>query len=261
MAHSIKEVKALLKEIHNLKALDASEWNKDERKGVQQAIASRRKQLEKESALVAHYEEMTRYEENILSDNPEAVICGIDEVGRGPLAGPVVACAVILNADHAYYGLDDSKKVSAANRQKLSEALIEKTTAYAYGIATPEEIDDLNIYQATQVAMMRAIENLNVTPTHLLIDAMELPLDIAQTSIIKGDAKSVSIAAASILAKEHRDTYMRQLAEQYPGYDFEHNVGYGTKAHLEGIKHLGIIPEHRKSFEPIKSIVLEKLDI
>jgi len=261
MTHSIKEVKALLKEIQDLKTLDASEWNEDERKGVQQAIASRRKQLEKEAALVTHYKEMMQYEEDILSENPEAVICGIDEVGRGPLAGPVVACAVVLNAGHAYYGLDDSKKVSAVNRQKLAEALIKGTTAYAYGVATPEEIDDLNIYQATQVAMMRAIENLSVTPTHLLIDAMELPLDTAQTSIIKGDAKSVSSAAASILAKENRDAFMRKLAEQYPGYDFEHNVGYGTKAHLEGIKHYGIIPEHRKSFEPIKSIVQEKLDI
>lgn len=105
--------------------------------------------------------------------------------------------------------------------------------------------------------MMRAIENLNVTPTHLLIDAMELPLDIAQTSIIKGDAKSVSIAAASILAKEHRDTYMRQLAEQYPGYDFEHNVGYGTKAHLEGIKRLGIIPEHRNLLNRLNQLFLK----
>lgn len=260
MSYSIKEVKELLNDIQDLQTLEASEWNQDERKGVQQAISRRKKQLEKEAAMIAHYKEMTQYEAAILQEQPDAVICGIDEVGRGPLAGPVVACAVILNADHAYYGLDDSKKVSAAKRQTLAEALLEGTAAYAYGKASPEEIDDLNIYQATQVAMMRAIENLAIPPTHLLIDAMELPLDITQSSIIKGDAKSVSIAAASILAKEHRDAYMHQLAEQYPGYDFEHNVGYGTKAHLEGIQQFGVIPEHRKSFEPIKSIVQQKKD-
>lgn len=253
MGQSIKEIKALLQSIDSIEALDAHEWNQDTRKGVQQALLSRRKQLLKAQALIDKYETMSVYENEILSQDAQAVICGIDEVGRGPLAGPVVACAVILNAGHAYYGLDDSKKVSPAKRLELKAALEQQAT-YAYGLATPEEIDDLNIYQATQVAMMRAIEALPKQPTHLLIDAMELPLDIAQTSIIKGDAKSVSIAAASIMAKEYRDAYMRELSAEYPGYDFEHNVGYGTKAHLVGIDKLGVTPEHRKSFEPIKSL-------
>lgn len=253
MGQSIKEIKALLQSIDSIEALDAHEWNQDTRKGVQQALLSRRKQLLKAQALIDKYETMSEYENEIFSQDAQAVICGIDEVGRGPLAGPVVACAVILNAGHAYYGLDDSKKVSHAKRLELKAALEQKAT-FAYGLATPEEIDDLNIYQATQVAMMRAIEALPKQPTHLLIDAMELPLDIAQTSIIKGDAKSVSIAAASIMAKEYRDAYMRELSAEYPGYDFEHNVGYGTKAHLAGIDKLGVTPEHRKSFEPIKSL-------
>ncbi|WP_105992977.1 ribonuclease HII [Staphylococcus simulans] len=253
MGQSIKGIKALLQSIDSIEALDAHEWNQDTRKGVQQALLSRRKQLLKAQALVDKYETMSVYENEILSQDAQAVICGIDEVGRGPLAGPVVACAVILNAGHAYYGLDDSKKVSSAKRLELKTAL-EQHATYAYGLATPEEIDDLNIYQATQVAMMRAIEALPKQPTHLLIDAMELPLDIAQTAIIKGDAKSVSIAAASIMAKEYRDAYMRELSAEYPGYDFEHNVGYGTKAHLAGIDKLGVIPEHRKTFEPIKSL-------
>ena len=161
MGQSIKEIKALLQSIDSIEALDAHEWNQDTRKGVQQALLSRRKQLLKAQALIDKYEMMSEYENEILSQDAQAVICGIDEVGRGPLAGPVVACAVILNAGHAYYGLDDSKKVSPAKRLELKAAL-EQNATYAYGLATPEEIDNLNIYQATQVAMMRAIEALSL---------------------------------------------------------------------------------------------------
>lgn len=127
--------------------------------------------------------------------------------------------------------------------------------AYAYGYASVEEIDEINIYEATKLAMHRAIEGLRIKPTHLLVDAMTLDIDIPQTSLIKGDAKSVSIAAASVLAKEHRDQYMRDLGRKYPGYSFENNVGYGTQQHLDGIKKYGILNEHRKTFEPIKSLV------
>ena len=164
---------------------------------------------------------MNHYENEILNHDNEALICGIDEVGRGPLAGPVVACAVILNKGHHYLGLNDSKKLPAKQRLILNEELKNNVTSYAYGIATPQEIDDLNIYKATQVAMQRAINQLSIQPTHLLIDAMKLDNDIPQTSIIKGDAKSVSIAAASIMAKEYRDNYMKELANDYPNYGFE----------------------------------------
>ena len=182
-------------------------------------------------------------------------ICGIDEVGRGPLAGPVVACATILNSNHNYLGLDDSKKVPVTKRLELNEALKNEVTAFAYGIATAEEIDEFNIYKATQIAMQRAIDGLSVQPTHLLIDAMTLDNALPQVSLIKGDARSVSIAAASIMAKVFRDDYMTQLSKDYPEYGFEKNAGYGTKQHLLAIDDIGIMKEHRKSFEPIKSLL------
>mgnify|MGYP002712423396 CR=1 FL=1 len=255
MSKTIKEMKSIIDQIDSLEVLEQHECNNDARKGVQKAIASRRKQLEKELALIRNYEDMNRYENDILAQNNKAIICGIDEVGRGPLAGPVVACAVILNPGHRYLGLNDSKKVSAKNRAILNQQLKEGVTDYAYGIATSVEIDEMNIYQATRLAMQRAIDQLNVRPTQLLIDAMILDNEISQTSIIKGDAKSVSIAAASIMAKEYRDQYMKQLSKQFPDYGFDKNAGYGTKQHLEAIDRVGFINEHRQSFEPIKSMM------
>lgn len=255
MTSTIKEIRDQLALIQSIEELEAHVANKDTRKGVQKAIESRKKYLIKQQELENNYISMNHYENEILNHDNEALICGIDEVGRGPLAGPVVACAVILNKGHHYLGLNDSKKVPAKQRLILNEELKINVTSYAYGIATPQEIDDLNIYKATQVAMQRAINQLSIQPTHLLIDAMKLDNDIPQTSIIKGDAKSVSIAAASIMAKEYRDNYMKELANDYPNYGFEKNVGYGTKQHLEAIDTFGVINEHRKSFEPIKSML------
>ncbi|MCC3754965.1 ribonuclease HII [Staphylococcus capitis] len=255
MTSTIKEIRDQLALIQSIEELEAHVANEDTRKGVQKAIESRKKYLIKQQELENNYISMNHYENEILNHDNEALICGIDEVGRGPLAGPVVACAVILNKGHHYLGLNDSKKVPAKQRLILNEELKNNVTSYAYGIATPQEIDDLNIYKATQVAMQRAINQLSIQPTHLLIDAMKLDNDITQTSIIKGDAKSVSIAAASIMAKEYRDNYMKELANDYPNYGFEKNVGYGTKQHLEAIDTFGVINEHRKSFEPIKSML------
>lgn len=235
MTSTIKEIRDQLALIQSIEELEAHVANEDTRKGVQKAIESRKKQLFKQQELESDYIIMNHYENEILNHNNEALICGVDEVGRGPLAGPVVACAVILNRDHHYLGLNDSKKVPAKQRSILNEKLKDNVMSYAYGIATPQEIDDLNIYRATQVAMQRAIDQLSIKPTHLLIDAMKLDNNIPQTSIIKGDAKSASIAAASIMAKEYRDDYMKELANEYPNYGFEKNVGYGTKQHLEAI--------------------------
>ncbi|MEY8599328.1 ribonuclease HII [Staphylococcus shinii] len=254
MKQTIEEVKKTLQTIQSLDELNAHMFMGDERKGVQNAITQRRKQLKKEQLLLKNYEEMSEFEAALLAQNNNALICGIDEVGRGPLAGPVVTCAVILNENHHFTGLNDSKKLSAKQRQGIEEQLLNDVLAYAYGYATVEEIDRFNIYEATKIAMLRAIEALSIRPTHILVDAMTLDTDIPQTSLIKGDARSVSIAAASVLAKEHRDKYMRELAEKYPGYGFEKNAGYGTQQHLDGIKQFGIIPEHRKTFEPIKSL-------
>ncbi|ARJ27596.1 MULTISPECIES: ribonuclease HII [Staphylococcus] len=255
MKITIKEAKAQLNKVTTLEALSNHALHLDERKGVKQAIRVRQRQLEKELKLEQNYQRMMKYEQEILQQQPDAIICGIDEVGRGPLAGPVVACAVILNANHHYLGLNDSKKVSAVNRAQLNQDLMANVRGYAYGIASAAEIDQLNIYRATQVAMQRAINQLQVRPTHLLIDAMSIDSTISQTAIIKGDAKSVSIAAASIMAKEYRDHLMRDYAQVYPYYGFDKNVGYGTKAHLAGLKQYGVTPIHRRTFEPVKSML------
>lgn len=253
---TIKEIKGLLQSVSKIEEIHNLAINDDQRKGVQQAIKSRIKQLEQHQRLLEEYEKMSQFENEILKNDENALICGIDEVGRGPLAGPVVACAVILNEDHAYTGLNDSKKLSHVKRQSLERELTKTLRDYAYGYASVDEIDSMNIYEATKVAMKRAIEGLKIQPTHLLIDAMELDVEIEQQSLIKGDSRSVSIAAASVLAKEHRDRYMCELGERYPEYGFDRNAGYGTKQHLEAIKQQGVLEEHRKSFEPIRSLYM-----
>ena len=176
-------------------------------------------------------------------------ICGIDEVGRGPFAGPVVACAVILPKDCDILYLNDSKKLSEKKREALCAEIKEKAVSYGIGIVSEKVIDEINILQATYEAMRQAINNLSVKPDILLNDAVTIPLvDIPQVPIIKGDAKSASIAAASIVAKVTRDHMMEEFDAKYPGYDFAKNKGYGTKAHIDGIKELGPCEIHRRSF-------------
>lgn len=252
---SIKEIVEEINQFLTIQEVEASPYNKDERKGVQNALSKRIKQLEKIEQLHHKYIQMNQYEKQVLDLNKDAVICGIDEVGRGPLAGPVVASAVILEQDHRYLGITDSKALSQAKRSYFEQEIYNRARSVGIGIATVEEIDELNIYEATKVAMQRAIDQLSVKPDHLLIDAMKLDNGIPQTSIIKGDLNSVSIAAASVIAKEYRDKLMSQYHNDYPGYDFDKNKGYGTKTHLEGIENYGITPIHRKTFEPIKSKV------
>lgn len=176
-------------------------------------------------------------------------ICGVDEAGRGPLAGPVVAGAVILPKDCDILYLDDSKKLSPKKREMLYTEITKKAVAYATGMVSPHRIDEINILQATYEAMRTAISNLKIRPDILLNDAVRIPdIDIRQVPIIKGDAKSASIAAASIIAKVERDRLMVQYEDVFPGYDFAKNKGYGTKAHMEAVKALGITPVHRRSF-------------
>lgn len=244
----ISDIKLELNKIKTLADLAASPHHLDERKGVQGALKSRARTLQKEAELVQKYDDMMRYE-NL---HKNKIIAGIDEAGRGPLAGEVVASAVILPSDQVFIGLDDSKKIPAKKRQELRE-MIMGYADYGIGIASVEEIDRLNIYEATKLAMTRAVENLKVQPEHLLIDAMTLDNGIEQTSLIKGDALSNSIAAASIIAKTTRDEMMANHAKMYPQYDFEKNMGYGTKAHLDGLREYGACEIHRRSFEPIKS--------
>lgn len=188
------------------------------------------------------------YENKALESGFE-IICGVDEAGRGPLAGPVYAAAVILPKGHLVEGADDSKKLSEKKRDMLFDKIINECVCYSIGTASEQEIDEINILQATFLAMRRAVEGLAVKPDIALIDGNKKPgLDIEEWDIVKGDAKSASISAASIIAKVSRDRYMLEMAEKYPEYQFEKHKGYGTKLHYEMIEKYGISPIHRKSF-------------
>ena len=177
------------------------------------------------------------------------IVCGIDEAGRGPLCGPVCAAAVILPPDCEIEGLNDSKKLSEKKREALFDVICERAVSYGIAMATAQEIDEINILQATYLAMRRAVEALSVQPDCALIDGNGKPgLAVEQRTIVKGDSKSVSVAAASILAKVTRDRYMKMLDELYPQYAFAQHKGYGTKLHYERIAASGLCPEHRRTF-------------
>lgn len=196
---------------------------------------------------------MNLYEyENELYDKGINLIGGIDEVGRGPLIGPVVAACVILPKNYKLEGLTDSKKLSEKKRDKFYNILMKDAVSIGIGIVDEKEIDELNIYQATKKAMAQAVDNMKIKPEHILVDAMPLELDIPTTSIIKGDAKSITIAAASVIAKVTRDRMMYELDEKYPMYDLKHNKGYPTKNHLDALKKYGITKYHRLSYGPVK---------
>ena len=196
--------------------------------------------------------------ENELYNNEINFIAGIDEVGRGPLVGPVVTAAVILPKDFYDERINDSKKLTEKKRELLYDVIMENALSVGIGISSPEVIDEINILNATKKAMIEAINNLSIKPEHLLIDAVKLDIDIPQTSIIKGDAKSQSIASASIIAKVTRDRMMVELDKKYPMYDFKHNKGYGTKKHIEALYQYGPIEEHRKSFAPVSELTNKK---
>ena len=185
----------------------------------------------------------------------ETPIIGVDEVGRGPLAGPVISAAIVLNKEKIPEGINDSKKLSKKKREVINEELISQHK-FAIGIASVEEIDKINILQASLLAMKRAVLNLNIKPQTILVDGNKLPdLKYNMYPIIKGDSKSISIAAASIIAKVYRDKLMQDLSLQYPGYYWEKNSGYGTKQHLLALDNLGVTPIHRKSFAPIYNML------
>ena len=175
-------------------------------------------------------------------------ICGIDEVGRGPLAGPVVTCAVIMDLTKLVDGVDDSKKLSAKKREKFYDEIIDSSLAYSITEISEKEIDEINILNATKKCMLQSVTNLDIKPDVLLIDAVKLNTDIPQLSIIKGDALSYTIGCASILAKVYRDRLMAEYDKIYPQYNFKKNAGYGTKEHITAIKEIGPCPIHRKTF-------------
>lgn len=189
-----------------------------------------------------------RYETNLIKKGYKYV-CGVDEVGRGPLAGPVVCAAVIMPVDDIIDGVDDSKKLTEKKRQKLAEEIKKKAIAYAICRIEPQIIDEINILQATRLCMKNAVEELSVKPDFVLTDGnMTLDISVPQTSVIKGDAKSYTIGAASIVAKVYRDNIMKEYAALYPQYGFETNAGYGSRAHIEAIEKYGLTPIHRRSF-------------
>ena len=197
---------------------------------------------------------MKEYENELYNQGIE-LIAGVDEVGRGPLAGPVVCACVILPKDYYNEEINDSKKISEKKREKLYDIIMQNALSVGIGISSEKIIDEINILEATKRAMKEAINNSKIKPQHVLIDAVKLDIDIPSTSIIKGDAKSQSIAASSIIAKVTRDRMMDELDKKYPQYMFSKNKGYGTKAHIEAIRKYGIIDEHRKSFAPCSEYV------
>lgn len=200
---------------------------------------------------------MLEYENNLYKEGI-TLIAGVDEVGRGPLIGPVVACACILPVNFYHKDIKDSKKLSEKKREEMYKIIKENALAIGLGIVSEKVIDEINIYEATKIAMKEAIENLNITPEHVLIDAMKLELNIPSTSIIKGDAKSESIAAASIIAKVTRDHMLDEMDKEYPMYDLKNNKGYGTKKHLEALRTCGPCKYHRVSYSPVRNALNEK---
>lgn len=221
-------------------------YQEDSRKGVRKLVESARKRLERLETEISRIESLCFYEKKY---GDYDYICGIDEVGRGPLAGPVVAGAVILPKDCRILYINDSKKLSPAKREELYEEIREKALAVGFGVVSPARIDEINILNATYEAMRDAISSLSIKPGILLNDAVTIPgTAIPQVPIIKGDAKSISIGAASIMAKVYRDRMMVEYDRLFPGYAFASNKGYGSKEHMEALKKLGPCPIHRRSF-------------
>jgi len=243
----IAEIKNKLSaaEIKDLPQLIAV-YETDERSGAQSAVAAARKRILAYERELSRITKMKRYEREY---EGHSYICGIDEAGRGPLAGPVVAGAVILPKDCSLLYLNDSKKLSEKKREELYWKIMETAVAVGVGYSSPARIDEINILQATYEAMREAVGSLSVKPDLLLNDAVRIPgIDIRQVPIIKGDAKSISIAAASIVAKVTRDRLMVKYDEVYPEYGFASHKGYGSSMHIEAIKKYGPTPIHRKSF-------------
>lgn len=221
-------------------------YNSDKRGGVQKLVTTAQKRLDKYVEELARIERLKKYEREYESF---AYIAGIDEVGRGPLAGPVAAAAVILPKDCDILYINDSKKLSAAKRDELYDEIMEKAVAVGIGMVSPERIDEINILQATYEAMRQAVGKLEPQPDVLLNDAVTIPgLSMKQVPIIKGDAKSISIGAASIIAKVTRDRMMEEYDLMFPGYGFASNKGYGSAEHIAALQQYGPTPIHRHSF-------------
>lgn len=251
MTETIGHIKSLLKNIDNVSDVRLSQWRKDSRLGVQTALQSWDKRYAKLQQQEQAFQGRFAFERHYWQQGITH-IAGVDEVGRGPLAGPVIAAAVILPSDFHNVEVIDSKQVSAQKREALYELIIEQAVSIGVGVVDAAIIDDINIYQAARLAMTKAVKDLAPEPEVLLIDAMSLDVPMMQEALIKGDALSNSIGAASIVAKVTRDRLMSDYDLIYPGYGFASNAGYGTKDHLAGLEKLGVTPIHRRSFGPVR---------
>lgn len=248
----ISKIKQLLNE-NLLSNEQIDELRKDERKGVQQLIRSYDRKVALFEKQKKEFLQLKKFDEQYKT-NGQMILAGIDEAGRGPLAGPVVSAAVILPDDFECIGLTDSKQITEKKRNEFFELIKERAVAYAIAIVDHETIDRINILEATKLSMRQALEQLSIKPDITLIDAVHISVNHTKTvAINKGDAKSLSIAAASILAKVTRDQLMDKFHEKFPQYDFKNNKGYGSKKHLDALKRFGPSPIHRKSFSPVQS--------
>jgi len=249
MAEAISAIKEKL-DSSTIEQLDTfiQRYVSDERKGVVKLVETAQKRKQAYFDEIERLKSIYKYEEKLYNSGC-TYVAGVDEVGRGPLAGPVAAAVVILKENDLIEGINDSKKLSAKRREELYHIITERAVDWAVAMVSPEEIDEINILQATYKAMRMAISKLKVKPDHILADAVTIPgIDVKQTAIIKGDAKSISIGAASIVAKVTRDRMMEKYDEIYPGFGFAENKGYGSAEHIKGIKEQGICPIHRKTF-------------
>lgn len=251
-ALSIRELKTLFEQVTDSEDPLFARYADDTRSGVQKLMLTAQHRISKLVTEKRAFEQRFFYERQFRQQGHQ-LIAGIDEVGRGPLAGPVVSCAIILPDDFDVIEVNDSKQLSDHQREKLYPQILNQAIAVGIGMASAQQIDQLNIYQATRVAMLAAVKQLSVQPDQLLIDAMQIDTDIPQLKIIHGDAKSVSIGAASIVAKVFRDHLMQSYDVLFPGYEFAHNAGYGTKAHLQGLADLGPSKIHRRTFAPVSN--------
>lgn len=244
---NINKIKLKFQQLNSLEEFSnfLDEYQSDERKGIRLLVEKARKKIlgihQEKLRVKALYTYENQYDEDTL-------VCGMDEVGRGPLAGPVVAAAVILPRNLFIQGINDSKKLSPKQREEIYHFLLENAIDIGIGMVEAPVIDEVNILEATKMAMVKSLSSLKKKPNVLLIDALTLNVDIPQLGIIKGDQKSASIAAASIIAKVTRDQIMKEYDSIYPGYDFASNMGYGTKAHYDGLNRQGLSKIHRRSF-------------
>ncbi|MCH4172653.1 MAG: ribonuclease HII [Lactobacillus sp.] len=249
MTETIATVRARLA-AGQLSDLQLAALQADPRKGVQQLLVQYHRRQLKLAQAKAAFNQRCQLEQRYWAKGQ--LVAGVDEVGRGPLAGPVVTCAIVLAPDFNLIGVNDSKQLTDPQRRALFTKILSECYSCAIGYADNQAIDHFNIYEATRQAMGQAVSNLTLVPAGLLVDAMNVPTAIPQEKLIHGDARSVSIAAASIVAKVLRDDLMKMYDAVYPGYGFSKNMGYGTAAHLQGLQQLGPTPIHRHSFAPVR---------